>query len=55
MKNILVVGTGGLAREFASYFSGDLFDFNIVGFFGINKNVTSKPTTKVNPGDLFTC
>ena len=26
-----------------------------VKFFVINKNATSKRTTKVNPGDLFTC
>lgn len=47
MINILVVGTGGLAREFSSYFLGD---FNIVGFSSVNQNEHSDFNL---PGKLF--
>jgi sugar O-acyltransferase (sialic acid O-acetyltransferase NeuD family) len=50
MRNILVVGTGGLAREFSSYFSGCLEDFNIVGFS--STNLTEHSDFKL-PGKLF--
>lgn len=50
MKNLLVVGTGGLAREFVSYFSGDLVDLNIVGFFGVNQTEHSDFRL---PGKMF--
>lgn len=36
MKKIIVVGTGGLAREFSSYFSEHVELIEIVGFFSTN-------------------
>ncbi|MCG3769502.1 MAG: GDP-perosamine N-acetyltransferase [Nitrosomonadaceae bacterium] len=36
IKNIVVIGTGGLAREFTSYFSEYPEPFSIIGFSGIN-------------------
>jgi len=36
MKDILVVGTGGLAREFSSYFSGESGNIRILGFASTN-------------------
>lgn len=38
MNKILVVGTGGLAREFASYFSDCSEQFSIIGFSSKNRN-----------------
>lgn len=51
MKKILVIGTGGLAREFTSYFSRYSEDIEIVGFSSTNH---SEHHAFNLPGVLFT-
>jgi sugar O-acyltransferase (sialic acid O-acetyltransferase NeuD family) len=50
MKEVLVIGTGGLAREFSSYFSGDEKLVSIVGFS--TKNYEEHHLFSL-PGKLF--
>ncbi|CAN1593366.1 WbbJ Acetyltransferase (isoleucine patch superfamily) [Candidatus Pelagibacterales bacterium] len=50
MKNILIIGTGGLAREFSSYFSDYFEDFNVVSFSSTNHTEHSDFNL---PGKLF--
>lgn len=48
MKNILVIGTGGLAREFTEWFKTH---YNIVAYFSINE---TEHTQFKLPGKLYT-
>lgn len=50
MKNIIIIGTGGLAREFASYFSDYSKQVSIVGFSSKNEDEHHKFSL---PGKLF--
>lgn len=50
MKNIIIVGTGGLAREFASYFADNSKQVSIVGF--LSKNTDEHKMFSL-PGKLF--
>lgn len=50
MKKIVVIGTGGLAREFSSYFSSGWNDLRIIGFS--SENELEHSLFKL-PGTLF--
>jgi len=50
MKNVLVVGTGGLAREFSSYFYDHTKYINIIGFSTTNPEEHAQFNL---PGTLF--
>lgn len=50
MKNIIIIGTGGLAREFASYFGDYSRQVSIVGFLSKNTDEHRKFSL---PGKLF--
>jgi len=50
MKNIIIIGTGGLAREFASYFGEYSKQVSIIGFLSKNKEEHHRFSL---PGKLF--
>ena len=50
MKNVLVIGTGGLAREFSSFFHDNYKHINIIGFSSTNQEEHGQFNL---PGRLF--
>lgn len=50
MRNIVIIGTGGLAREFTSFFHGNGQNLNIVGYASSSLSEHSKYNL---PGRLF--